>query len=203
LLEKSKIIMNGAISISMGFSDWLVLLQNFLIFSMAAMGGPLILLPEMRRFLVVDQGWLTDDQVSASVVIAQASPGPNALFIALFGWNVGVNAGGIWLALLGATICLLGSLIPSCALIYATAHWVHRNSHRMFVKAFKQGMSPVVVSLLICSGWTLGTAGTTWQHDWPMWLLTLVTTGIVGRLHMFWLLAIGGVLGATGVLSVG
>ena len=196
--------MSGAISISMGLSDWLFLLQKFFIFSMAAFGGPMILLPEMRQFLVVDQGWLTDDQVSASVVIAQASPGPNTLFIALFGWNVGLNAGGIWLALLGATICLLGILLPSCALIYATAHWVHRNSHRLFVKAFKQGMSPVVVSLMLCSGWTLGTAGTTW-HNWPLWLVTLATTSIViwGRLHMFWLLAIGGFLGATGLLSAG
>jgi len=197
--------MSGAISISMSLSDWWVLLQNFMIFSIVAVGGPLVLLPEMRRFLVVDHGWLTDDQVSASVVIAQASPGPNLLFIALFGWNVGLNAGGVWLALFGAVVCMVGSLLPSCALIYATAHWVHRNSHRSFVKAFKQGMSPVVVSLLICSGWTLATAGTSLLHDWPLWLVSIITTALVlwSRLHMFWLLAAGGLLGATGLLSFG
>ncbi len=194
--------MSGAISISMSVSDWWVLLQNFMIFSLVSVGGPLVLLPEMRRFLVVDHGWLTDDQVSASVVIAQASPGPNVLFIALFGWNVGLNAGGIWLALLGAVICMVGSLLPSCALIYATAHWLHRNSYRPIVKAFKQGMSPVVVALLICSGWTLATAGTTLAHDWPLWLVSIVTTALVlwGRLPMYGLLAAGGALGAMGLL---
>lgn len=196
----------GTLSITMTPADWWLLFQNFLIFSAMAMGGPLVLLPEMQRFLVGSQGWLTDEQVSASVVIAQAAPGPNVLFVALMGWNVGLNAGGGYpLAVLGAALCIVGMLLPSSVMIFATSRWIHRNQHRATVRAFKQGMAPIVISLLICSGWTLATAGTTLSHDWPLWILSATVVGLViwGKIHMFWLLAIGGTLGALGALSFG
>lgn len=193
----------STLEISMSWSDWLYLIQNFLIFSAMAMGGPLVLLPEMQRFLVGNQGWLTDEQVSASVVIAQAAPGPNVLFVALMGWNVGLNAGSYGLALFGAAACMIAMLLPSSIMIYSTSRWIHRNQHRATVRAFKQGMAPIVIALLICSGWTLGTAGTTLPQDWPLLLLSAIVVGLVlwGKIHMFWLLAIGGTLGALGLLS--
>ena len=43
---------------------------------------------------MADQHWLTDSQFTSSVALAQAAPGPNVLFVALMGWNVGLNAGG-------------------------------------------------------------------------------------------------------------
>lgn len=198
-------VVMGTLSITMTPADWWYLIQNFLIFSAMAMGGPLVLLPEMQRFLVGSQGWLTDEQVSASVVIAQAAPGPNVLFVALMGWNVGLNAGGYGLALFGATACMIAMLLPSSVMIFATSHWIHRNQHRATVRAFKQGMAPIVIALLICSGWTLATAGTSFPTDWPLWLLSAVVVALVlwGKIHMFWLLAIGGTLGALGVLSFG
>jgi len=179
------------------------LIQNFLIFSAMAMGGPLVLLPEMQRFLVGGQGWLTYEQVSASVEIAQAAPGPNVLFVALMGWNVGLNAGSYVLALLGAASCMIAMLLPSSIMMYSTSRWIHRNQHRATVRAFKQGMAPIVIALLICSGWILGTAGTTLPQDWPLLLLSALVVCLVlwGKIHMFWLLAVGGALGALGMLS--
>lgn len=195
----------GALTLNFSWGDWLTLVQNFLLFSAVAMGGPLVLLPEMRSLLVSSQGWLTDEQVSASVVIAQAAPGPNVLFVALLGWNVGLNNGSYWWAFFGAAAMMMAMLLPSSLLIFATSRWVHKNSHRAGVRAFKQGMSPIVVALLIASGWILASAGTEVQTDWPLWVVTAVTTGLVlwGKIHMFWLLAAGAVLGASGILSVG
>jgi chromate transporter len=193
----------GTLSIAMSWDDWLTLIQNFLLLSAVAMGGPLVLLPEMRRLLVSTHGWLTDEQVSASVVIAQAAPGPNVLFVALLGWNVGLNNGSYGWAFFGAAALMIAMLLPSSLMIFATARWIHKNGHKPGVRAFKQGMSPIVVALLIASGWTLATAGTSSLGDWPLWAVTAVTTGLVlwGKIHMFWLLAIGAFLGATGLLS--
>jgi chromate transporter len=41
-------------------------------------------------------------------------------------------------------------------------------------------------------------------HDWPLWVLTAVVALIVWRtkINMFWLLGIGALLGASGVLAV-
>jgi hypothetical protein len=38
----------GTLSIAMSWDDWLTLIQNFLLLSAVAMGGPLVLLPEMQ-----------------------------------------------------------------------------------------------------------------------------------------------------------
>jgi chromate transporter len=65
-------------------------------------------------------------------------------------------------------------------------------------------MSPVVISMLIASGWILATANTEAKHDWPLWLVTIITTLLVLRtkLHMFLLLAAGAVLGSLGLLYI-
>jgi chromate transporter len=196
--------MSTSHAIVMQFVDWFDLFRQFLYYSIVSISGPLVLLPEMRSFLVHQQHWMTDAQFSAAIVLAQAAPGPNVLFVALMGWNVGLNTGSVFAALGGGLLCMIGILLPSSTVVFVTAGWVQRNSHLIAVRAFKQGMGPVVIALLIASGWTLSTANTTAAHDWPLWVVTAVTTLIVWRtkIPMLWLLATGGVLGASGILSV-
>lgn len=195
--------MTEAPVVVLSLMDWWRLAENFLILSIMSVGGPLILLPEMRRFLVVDQGWITNEQVAASVALAQSAPGPNVLFIALLGWNVGVNAGSYWTAFLAAALSMVCMMLPCSMLLYGTAQWVQKNGQRKAVRAFKQGMSPVVISMLIASGWTLATAGTVFDRDWSLWLLSAVTVGLVlwGKIPLVLLIACGGVLGAMGLLN--
>ena len=38
------------------------------------------------------------------MAIAQSAPGPNVLWVALIGWHVGTNAGGMWFGLFGVVI---------------------------------------------------------------------------------------------------
>ena len=196
--------MNTSYAIVMQWIDWFDLFTQFLYYSIVSISGPLVLLPEMRNFLVNQQHWMTDAQFSAAIVLAQAAPGPNVLFVALMGWNVGLNTGSVFAALGGGLLCMIGILLPSSTVVFVTAGWVQRNSHLIGVRAFKQGMGPVVIALLIASGWTLSTANTTAAHDWPLWVVTAATTLIVWRtkIPMLWLLAAGGVLGASGILSV-
>ncbi len=196
--------MNTSHAIVMHLADWFDLFTQFLYYSIVSISGPLVLLPEMRNFLVNEHQWLTDAQFSASIVLAQAAPGPNILFVALMGWNVGLNAGSVLAAIGGGFICMIGILLPSSTVVFITAGWVQRNSQLIFVRAFKQGMGPVVIALLIASGWTLATANTHAAHDWPLWVVTAVTTLIVWRteIPMLWLLAAGGVLGASGILTI-
>ena len=178
-------------------ADWLSLFVHYASLSLLCVGGAITTAPDMHRFLVQEKAWLTDPQFSASIAIAQAAPGPNVLFTALMGWNVGLNAGGLWTAALGMVLCLGGILLPSSVLVYLTAQWSHRNRDLRAVRAFKQGMAPLVVALLVATGWILATAnGYAWAN-WPAWAVTLVTTLVVWRtrVHLLWLLGAGAVLG--------
>jgi chromate transporter len=180
--------------------DWLNLLVHYLGLSLLCVGGAITTAPDMHRFLVQEKAWLTDPQFSASIAIAQAAPGPNVLFTALMGWNVGLNAGGLWTALLGMVLTLGGIMVPSSVLVYVTAKWSHRNRDLRAVRAFKQGMAPLVVALLISTGWILATSHGYDRANWPAWAITFVTTLVVWRtkVHLLWLLAAGALLGAMG-----
>lgn len=194
--------MSEAPSLVMQVTDWLTLFGHYLSFSLMAVGGAITTLPEMHRFLVDQQHWLTDAQFNASIAIAQASPGPNVLFVALMGWNVGINAGGIASALFGAFLALSGILLPSCTLTFFAARWGRRNRDLAAVRAFKQGMTPVVIALLIATGWILASAHRDPTRDWPLWLLTAAAALVIWRskIHLLWLLGAGAILGILGVV---
>ena len=100
----------------LAWQDWASLFIHYLSLSLLAIGGAISTASDMHRFLVDEQHWLTDAQFNASIAIAQAAPGPNVLFIALMGWNVGLNAGGMMTGLLGVFTAMLGMLIPSTTL---------------------------------------------------------------------------------------
>ena len=184
------------------FADWLDLFSHYLTLSVLAVGGAITTLPEMHRYLVDQQHWLSEAQFAASVAIAQAAPGPNILFIALMGWNVGMNAGSVPSALLGVLLTMCGILLPSTTLSYLFAHWSHRNRELRAVRAFKQGMGPIVIALLVATGWLLAVAHRDPARDVPLWLLTAATTLIIWRtrLHLLWLLAAGALLGWCGLV---
>jgi chromate transporter len=189
-------------SISMSTADWISFFVHYLGLSLLAVGGAITTAPDMHRYLVDERLWLTDPQFSASIAIAQAAPGPNVLFIALLGWNVGLNAGGLPTAFLGMALAMVGIMIPSTTLTYLAARWGHQNRELRGVRAFKQGMAPIVVALLVATGWILATGSSYQSRDWPVWAIAIVSALIVWRtrLHLLWLLGAGAVIGWMGWL---
>jgi len=193
-------------SIELAAADWWALLAQFLSLSLLAVGGAITTAPDMHRYLVTQQHWLSEAQFSSSIALAQAAPGPNVLFIALFGWQVGLNAAASsglpsWAsALLGVTLTMVGTLLPSTILTFSVARWGHRNRERRVVRAFKQGMAPLVVGILLATGVILATTQGTSTDHWPLWLLAAVTALLVWRtrIHLLWLLGAGAVLGGLG-----
>ena len=190
------------IHIVLSFADWLNLFGHYMLLSLMSIGGAISTTSEMHRFLVEEQHWLTQSQFNDAIAIAQAAPGPNVLFVALMGWNVGLNAGSYTAAFAGVAVTMLGVLIPSTTLTYLAARWGHRNRELLGVRAFKQGMAPVVVGLMVSVGIILGSANSNIATDWPLWLLSVVAGVIIWRtrLHLLWLLAGGAALGWFGLV---
>ena len=196
--------------LSLSPQDWFDLLMHFAVLSLMGIGGAITTAPEMHRFLVTEKQWLTDSSFSSCITLAQSAPGPNVLFVALMGWQVGIHAGGglsagapaWWLGLLGVVLTLFGIMLPSSILTYKATKWAHVNRDLTSVQAFKSGMSPIVVGLLVSTGWLLSAANRDFAQDWKIWLVTAVATGVMLRtsIHLMWLIAAGGILGATGML---
>lgn len=196
------------LTLSLSATDWWTLFTHFALLSLLGVGGAITTAPDMHRYLVTERAWMTDPQFTSSIAIAQAAPGPNVLFVALMGWNVGLNAGGGlaagWpataLGLLGVALAMGGIMLPSSVLTYTATRWAHHNRELRGVRAFKAGMAPIVIALLIATGWLLTATHDQPQRDWPLWTLTAVATVVVWRtkVHMLWLIGAGALLGGLG-----
>ncbi len=195
--------MTAPLHLTLDWADWLNLFAHFLTLSLMSVGGAISTSSEMHRFLVEQHHWLTQEQFNQSIALAQAAPGPNVLFVALMGWQVGLNAGSTGAALFGVLVTMVGIMTPSTIITYAAARWGHRNRDLRAVRAFKQGMAPIVIALLLSTAWIMASSvgGDVLTH-WPLWL-TAVVSGLViwrTRIHLLWLLAAGAVLGALGMI---
>lgn len=168
--------------------ELLALFGHFLLLSLFAIGGAITVAPDMHRVLVDQMGVLSDTQFNASIAIAQASPGPNVLFVAVMGYQ----AAGF----LGAAATLIGIMLPSTTLALAAARWSDARAHWLPVQAFKVGMAPIVIALMFATAWILASGA----GQGLLWLLALVCAIVVWhtRVHLLFLIAAGAVLGALG-----
>jgi hypothetical protein len=82
----------------------------FALMSLFAIGGANSAVPEIHRFAVDVQHWMTDPQFSDIFGLAQLTPGPNVIVVTLIGYHVAGLAGALvaTLAMCGPT-CLLGA----------------------------------------------------------------------------------------------
>ncbi len=130
---------------ALGPVDLLALFGHFLMLSLLAVGGALSTAPEMQRWIVGEQGWLSEQGFASSVALAQAAPGPNVLFVAVIGYNVA--------GLSGATVAMLGTLLPSSLLAISAQRWGRKHERHLAVRAFHAGMAPLTLGLLLATGW--------------------------------------------------
>jgi len=188
--------MSGASTLA----DVLTIFLHCASLSVLAVGGGITLLPEFHRFLVTEKLWMSDAQFTSAIALAQSSPGPNILFVSLLGWNAGFNGGGYLYAFLCGMAAIAGILIPSTTLTLTITRWAHRNREMRVLRAFKQGMAPMVIALLFATVWLLVSANDNPARDWKLWALSAISFVVLWRtkLHLLWLLGGGAVLGAFG-----
>ncbi len=164
------------------------LFGHVLLTSLLAVGGALSTVPELRRVMVADMGLLSDAQFHASIAIAQASPGPNVLFIAVLGYQVAGVA--------GAALLLIGFLLPSTTLAYAGLRWGTARGESRAARAFKAATAPLVIALMLASGWILAAEAPGIAH----WLGTALVAlaAWLTRVHVLVLIGAACAAGAAG-----
>ena len=166
--------------------DWVGVFAQFLLLSLLSIGGAISTVPEMHRYLVDQHHWLSGEQFSAMVAIAQAAPGPNLLFVAVLGWGIG--------GALGMLVTMIGILLPSTTLTLAAARWGEARRHTRGVQAFVTGLAPLTVGLVLSSGFLLGKPA----YGNP-WLVAVVVATVAvcvrSKVSPLWLIAVGGLVG--------
>ena len=172
-------------------SDWLALFWHFLLLGSVAVGGVSTVMPDMYRYVVDENAMITAREFSDAYALAQAAPGPNALWVTL----LGLQARG-WAGALATT---LGILIPATALSLIASTLHARHADTPLALAVRRGLAPVALGFMLASGWLLlRSIG----HDWRGYLIALITLVIAmgTRLNPLWLLAAGAAAGMAGLI---
>lgn len=179
----------------MSAADLLALFLHFLELSLLSIGGAITTAPEMHRFLVEKQGWLSDADFTSSIALAQAAPGPNVLFVAVLGYNVA--------GLAGAMAAMAGMLLPSSVLTLSATRWARSHREHRGVRAFSAGMTPLTLGLILATGWLLAQPFLR-APEHRLGTLALITATVLltlkTRISLVWLVLGGGVLGALGLV---
>ena len=170
-------------------SEWLALFWHFLLLGSVAVGGVSTVMPDMYRYVVDENAMLTAREFSDAYALAQAAPGPNALWVTL----LGLLARG-WTGALATT---LGILIPATAfsLIASRLHASHADTP--LALAVRRGLAPVALGFMLASGWFLLRSV---EHGWHGYALALITlvVAIGTELNPLWLMAAGAAAGIFG-----
>ena len=174
-----------------GHGSLLTLAGFFGVLSLFAIGGGNSAIPEMHRFAVDVQHWLSDRQFADSFALAQLTPGPNLIIVALIGFHV---AGAI-----GALVATLAMCGPPAVFAFFVGGASEKFKGKTWHTVLSRALVPVTIGLLAASaavivlsvGYNL------------MSLVIMIGTALAAyfaRLHPLWIFAAAAVIGMSGLL---
>lgn len=167
-----------------------ILTIHFLILSLTAIGGVSASMPEIHRVFVDSFHLLTNKDFTELYALSQAAPGPNLLFVALFGFKIASFS--------GAAVSLLAMCIPSSILSLATEHYGSKYQKAKWHIVVRRALAPITIGLMCSSGLILLRN----THHLSAIIVTLSTIAIMWKFKVnpIWLILIGAILGITGVV---
>jgi len=167
-----------------------VLMRQFALLSLVAIGGANSVVPEMHRIAVDVQHWMTDRQFAELFALANAAPGPNVLMVCLIGFQAAGLAGAVV-----ATLAMCG---PSSLLTYFVVQRWEKNSNTRVKKIIQRGLAPVTIGLIAASAFLLTRAAI---HDWLGLMLGAATFAVMAwtRYSPLWLFGVATGLGLLGI----
>lgn len=171
-------------------ADIWALFLHFMLLSAIAMGGITSVLPDMQRYVVEVNPWMTAKQFADVFTLSMVAPAPNVMFVTVIGWLLGG-----WVGAIALTLALF---IPSTLTTLAVMRLVARNPDGPLGRAIRGGLAPVTIGFVLASGWVLAKSV---NHDLPGYLLTALTVVVLLRTKMnpLWLIAAGALAGIAGV----
>ena len=147
-------------------------------------GSGYVLLAFLRNDLVVNLGWLTDQQLLDAVAVGQFTPGPvftTATFVGFVvaGWP-------------GAIVATIGIFLPSFLFVAALGPLIPRLRDSALLASLLDGVNVAALGLMAAVTWQLGRAAVI---DWLTALLALLAAVLLWRfkLNSAWLV-LGGAL---------
>ena len=111
-------------------------------------GSGLAIVPFLHQGVVVQNGWLTEQQFLDAVAVGLITPGPVVITAAFVGFIVA--------GLPGATVASLAVFLPAYLLVVLPGRWFLRVKDAPAIKAFVAGVSAAAAGAIVAASVILG-----------------------------------------------
>lgn len=159
----------------------------FLKLGATGFGGPVALVGYMRRDLVEERGWVTEEDYEVGLALAQLSPGPLAA-------QLGFYLGYVHYGVLGATLVGLSFVLPSFVIVVALG-WAYSTYGGLdWIQAIFYTGGAAVIGIIAFSAF--GLTRKTIGSDRLLWAIYLVLAAVTVVLEseIIWLFLGAGVI---------
>ena len=112
-------------------------------------GGGFAMIPIIQKEVVEHRHWISEEDFIDMIAVTQSAPGPVAVNSAVF---IGYKLAGIT----GAITALLGTIIPSFAIILLFAVFLSSHYENIYLNKFFTGVRPAIIALILGAGLKMG-----------------------------------------------
>ena len=134
---------------------YLTLFWEYFKVGLFTIGGGYAMLPLVSQ-IVLERGWLTEEQLINFIGVAESTPGPFAINLATFvGSSVGSSIeattafGSVMYAILGSVVATVAVVLPSLIIIMIVTVLFQKFKSNKYVQGALRGIKPVVVGLIL------------------------------------------------------
>lgn len=121
------------------------LFASFLQIGLFSIGGGYAAIPLIQNQVVTIHGWLTLEEFTDIITIAEMTPGPIAINCATF---VGTRIAG----LPGAIIATVGCILPALIIVLLLAYLYYKFKNLTVVQGILGALRPAVVAMIASAG---------------------------------------------------
>ena len=150
-------------------------------------GGGFAMVRIIQNEIVERQKWLTNDEFSDLLALAQSSPGPIAINTAVF---IGYKVCGS----LGVVATLLGTVIPPFTIILLVALFFTQIRENQVVERIFKGMRPAVVALIAGAIFSMSKGLSKWRIMLAICALAVIWVTGLSPIYLIIAGAIGGLV---------
>lgn len=133
---------------------YLQLFLSYLKIGFFGFGGGYAMLSLIQNEIVIQQGWLTNEQLADIVAISQITPGPIAINSATYiGYTV---TGSIW----GSMLATFAVCLPALTIMMLATKFYLKLSNNRYISGAMSGMKPMMIGMILAAALLLFTPDT-------------------------------------------
>lgn len=120
------------------------LFWGFLKVGCFSFGGAYAAIPLIRE-VVLQYGWITEEQLTYMIAVSESTPGPIMVNLATY---VGSSRAGM----LGAVLATFATVLPAFFIILLITGVMKKAIEHEVVKSIMQGIAPCVIGIILATG---------------------------------------------------